>query len=90
MNCPCTLTVAADTVLEDGVLFVRIHIEDDGVGFDTQLLDEHGQVGLANTRERLQLCFPDSLFRLESAVGVGTSIFIMIPEAHFHENYYSG
>lgn len=90
LNSPCTLTVAADTVWEDGVLFVRIRIEDDGVGFDTQLLDEHGQVGLANTRERLQLCFPDSLFRLESAVGVGTSIIIMIQEAHFHENYYSG
>jgi two-component system sensor histidine kinase YesM len=90
LNSPCTLTVAADTVWEDGVLFVRIRIEDDGVGFDTQLLDEHGQVGLANTRERLQLCFPDSLFRLESAVGVGTSIIIMIPEGHFHENYYSG
>ncbi|NOU94396.1 HAMP domain-containing protein [Paenibacillus sp. LMG 31456] len=90
LNCPCRLTVAADTVLEDGVLFVRIRIEDDGAGFDTTQAEGLGQIGLANTRERLLLCFSDSLFQLASSLGSGTRIVIMIPEANFLENNNSG
>ncbi|WP_165452227.1 sensor histidine kinase [Paenibacillus thalictri] len=87
---PCRLTISADTVVEAGVPFVRIVIEDDGIGFDPEQLQEYGQIGLTNTRERLQLCFPDSRFELESAPGAGTRIAIIIPEANFHGHTHSG
>ncbi|MFD0679292.1 MULTISPECIES: cache domain-containing sensor histidine kinase [unclassified Paenibacillus] len=90
MNAPCSLVIAADMVVENEVMYVRIRIEDDGTGFDPEFPEEHGKIGLTNTIERLRLCFPDSLFQLKSSIGEGTQITIMIPEANFHENPNSG
>ncbi|MBQ5793513.1 MAG: histidine kinase, partial [Clostridia bacterium] len=55
-------------------------VEDDGVGFDTDLLlDERKHVGLRNIRERLK-AMVNGTIEIESTVGVGTRVLISIPK----------
>jgi hypothetical protein len=55
-------------------------VEDDGVGFDTNLLlDERKHVGLRNIRERLK-AMVNGTIEIESTVGVGTRVLIRIPK----------
>ncbi|MCG0274919.1 MAG: sensor histidine kinase [Thermosediminibacteraceae bacterium] len=58
---------------------VNLHIEDDGVGFDPEKLDqkEGGHFGLINIRERVNLL--KGTVRIRSEPGRGTSIYITIP-----------
>ena len=57
-----------------------ISVVDDGVGFDTNaLLDERKHVGLRNIRERLKVMVNGTL-EIESTVGVGTKVTIIIPK----------
>jgi two-component system sensor histidine kinase YesM len=86
----CLLTVAADTVIENNRSCIRIRIEDNGAGFDAGQTDWTRSIGLANTQERLKLCFPESQFSLESSIGAGTRILIHIPQEVRHENSHSG
>jgi sensor histidine kinase YesM len=57
-----------------------VSVTDDGVGFDTSLLqDDRRHVGLRNIRERLKAMVGGSL-EIESTVGVGTKVLIKIPK----------
>ena len=57
-----------------------VSVEDDGVGFDTNvLLDERKHVGIRNIRGRLKAMVNGSL-EIESTVGVGTKVLITIPK----------
>ncbi|MEG2987936.1 MAG: histidine kinase [Oscillospiraceae bacterium] len=52
-----------------------ITIEDDGVGFDTALLQESQSVGLTNVRRRIAQ-FPDCSIQIESKPGAGTKVVL--------------
>ena len=57
-----------------------VSVEDDGVGFDTDvLLDERKRVGIRNIRGRLKAMVNGTL-EIESCVGIGTTVFIKIPK----------
>jgi signal transduction histidine kinase len=57
-----------------------VSIEDDGVGFDTNiLLDERKHIGLRNIRERLAATVDGSL-TIESTIGKGTKVQLTIPK----------
>ena len=59
-----------------------VSIEDDGVGFDTNiLLDERKHIGLRNIRERLEATVGGTL-SIESAIGKGTKVQLRIPKEH--------
>jgi PAS domain S-box-containing protein len=71
-----SVTVHVDT--ETGQL--RVEIEDDGVGFETNLARDFlrgGRVGLASMRERVELA--SGTFNLRSTPGRGTTISALIP-----------
>ena len=57
-----------------------VSVEDDGVGFDTNvLLDERNHVGIRNIRGRLKAMVNGTL-DINSAEGVGTTVLIKIPK----------
>ena len=57
-----------------------VSVEDDGVGFDTDvLLDERKHVGIRNIRGRLKAMVNGTL-EIESRVGIGTIVLIKIPK----------
>ena len=57
-----------------------VSVEDDGVGFDTDvLLDERKHVGIRNIRGRLEAMVNGTL-QIESTEGVGTKVLITIPK----------
>ena len=57
-----------------------VTVEDDGVGFDTDvLLDERKHVGIRNIRGRLKAMVNGTL-EIESKEGVGTKVLITIPK----------
>ncbi len=63
-----------------------IRVEDNGVGFDTSILDlrspESHHVGLQNVYQRLRLRYGDRVsFSLESEAEKGTAVTITIEEA---------
>lgn len=79
------------TVMENGKLDIRtyrsgnehiIEIEDNGIGFDTSILDDDSHdncVGIRNTKERLRLLC-DGTIDIRSEIGKGTVVTIKIPE----------
>lgn len=57
-----------------------VSVEDDGVGFDTDvLLDERKHMGIRNIRGRLKAMVNGTL-EIESRVGIGTTVLIKIPK----------
>ena len=57
-----------------------VTVEDDGVGFNTDLLlDERKHVGIRNIRGRLK-AMVNGLLEIESTEGVGTKVLITIPK----------
>ena len=57
-----------------------VMVEDDGVGFDTDvLLDERKHVGIRNIRGRLK-AMVNGILEIESIEGVGTKVLITIPK----------
>ena len=55
-------------------------VEDDGMGFDTAVLQEdRTHMGLRNIRERLK-AMVDGNIEIESTIGVGTKVLITIPK----------
>ena len=57
-----------------------VTVEDDGVGFDTNiLLDERKHVGIRNIRGRLK-AMVNGTIEIESAIGTGTKVLITIPK----------
>jgi PAS domain S-box-containing protein len=71
-----SVTVHVDT--DTGQL--RVEVEDDGVGFETNLTRDYlraGRVGLASMRERVELA--SGTFNMRSTPGRGTAITALIP-----------
>jgi signal transduction histidine kinase len=66
-------------VRQDGNLVVTVH--DDGQGFDLvrvdQSYDQCGSLGLLNMRERTEML--NGEFSIESAVGQGTLVKLIVP-----------
>ena len=63
-----------------------VRVEDDGVGFDTSVLqDPRKHVGIRNIRARLEaMC--DGTLRVESQPDVGTTATIMLPKGRREKN----
>lgn len=69
-----------------------IEIEDDGVGFDTSIVpDDDGRthVGVANSRHRLETMIGAEVV-IESTIGVGTKVSIIIPNENDDEDNVPG
>lgn len=64
---------------EEGLFVARV--QDDGVGFDTHEVfdsyEDRGSLGMVNMRERAETI--DGSIRVDSAVGRGTSVTIVVP-----------
>lgn len=65
---------------------LKIYIEDDGVGFDINLIAEkkesqnHTHVGLWNTNKMIcNLCGEEYGLQIESEIGKGTTVWIVLP-----------
>ena len=60
---------------------VLLEVQDDGVGFDKEHVvasyDQRGSLGLKNMNERTEMV--NGIFNLESAVGKGTTVRVLIP-----------
>lgn len=72
--------ISVKTYLKDKTHFIEI--SDNGVGFDTHMLDdlpETGQIGIRNTRERLRLMC-GGMTDIQSEPGRGTVVTIAIEE----------
>lgn len=76
---PCTLRVSAELEQTGGAPCVKITIQDNGCGFDPQLLAWKEGHGLANVRERLALASREATFSLSSQVDAWTCVVIEIP-----------
>jgi len=57
--------------------FMNIVIQDNGIGFDEEIIAKSDSLGLISVRERVK--FLDGEIKLESAKGSGTKISILIP-----------
>ncbi len=66
-------------LLHDGVCFLEI--EDDGIGFDSRLVDagydSRGSLGMINLKERTGLI--NGILNIDLTVGRGTSVKVLIP-----------
>ena len=75
---------------------LKIHIEDNGVGFETEKLVEknedknHSHVGLWNTNKMIHnLCGKEYGLEIKSEVGKGTTVTVLLPVRN-GENYVEG
>jgi two-component system sensor histidine kinase YesM len=73
------MTVDVDLFQQASKLCVCIMIQDDGQGFDSQVLDEKKGLGLTNVRERLRIAFPEGDISVSSQVNCGTKVIIKFP-----------
>jgi two-component system sensor histidine kinase YesM len=79
---PCQLRVCATagkTGEEEKAVF-SILIEDDGLGFATQIRGAGRGLGLANVRDRLKMAYEEASLTISSEVGIGTRVAIEIPQ----------
>ena len=74
-------TVYLSTKVEDGE--IKIIIEDDGIGFETDALKKEDAVGIRNVRYRVENMVGGTL-ELISTVGKGTKAEIRIPQKSNH------
>lgn len=59
---------------------VKVFIEDDGIGFETDLLERTERLGLVGMHERAEM-FGGTL-TIESSAGRGTSVIVEVPVGH--------
>ena len=59
---------------------VKVFIEDDGIGFETDLLERTDRLGLVGMRERAEML--GGALTIESTVGRGTSVIVEVPIGH--------
>ena len=59
--------------------YFQIIIDDDGVGFKPEILEQEGHVGIRNVKERLGAMCGGNL-SVESKIGEGTRVYIKIPK----------
>lgn len=69
-------------LLERGMGKVRVFVEDDGVGFDPELVERGYRLGLVGMRERAEM-LAGSL-TIESTPGLGTSVIVEVPDGDSH------
>lgn len=72
---------------------IKIVIEDKGVGMSEEkrqeiLYGNNKRIGLKNVVEKIKIV-KGSSFELETEIGKGTRVQILIPEAKYHESYFS-
>lgn len=65
---------------EFGKEYLVFTISDNGIGFDTELVNIENSVGIKNIRNRLALVYRESIFEMESTAETGTCVRIRIPE----------
>lgn len=75
-----TVTVLGENVREFGKEYLVFTISDNGIGFDTELVNIENSVGIKNIRNRLALVYRESIFEMESTAETGTCVRIRIPE----------
>ena len=69
-----------DVVLERRDDSLLVIVEDDGRGFDANLIREHGRLGLLGMKERAEML--GGTMTLESTPGCGTTLFVEVPYVH--------
>jgi two-component system, sensor histidine kinase YesM len=79
---PCKVMVSARLIEEENENVLNIQIEDDGVGFNSEKLQEgkSNSIGISNVEDRLKLLYQNPRFVINSVEGKGTTIIIKIPE----------
>ncbi len=77
------ITINANLVYSGENSYIRVTIQDDGVGFDADNNDRTG-VGILNVRSRMQLVYPEAVLTVSSRIGAGTHVTIMIPQGGQH------
>jgi signal transduction histidine kinase len=73
----CAKNVRVSILKSDNT--IRIAVEDDGVGFDTEILDQKDLIGFGLFRIREQLFQIDGLLEIVSTKGSGTSVTLVAP-----------
>jgi signal transduction histidine kinase len=68
---------SARVVLEDGGDCVRLRVEDNGRGFQPELVDRESHFGLQLMRERVELA--GGAFYVESSPTTGTRVIVRVP-----------
>lgn len=58
----------------------KVFIEDDGIGFDSELLKDQDRLGLVGMNERAEML--GGTLTIESSSGKGTSIIVEVPVGH--------
>jgi signal transduction histidine kinase len=67
-------------LLERDMGRVKVFVEDDGTGFETDVAERRGRLGLIGMRERAEM-FGGTLI-VESSPGRGTSVIVEVPDAN--------
>jgi signal transduction histidine kinase len=73
-----------DVILERQDEMIVVIVEDNGAGFDTDLIQRSGHLGLLGMQERAQMLLGE--LHIESKPGEGTTILVEIPYVHEHTN----
>jgi PAS domain S-box-containing protein len=69
-----------DILLETRTDKIILVVEDNGIGFGPAAVDQKAHLGLLGIRERVNVL--NGEFIVESAVGVGTTLYIEVPYVH--------
>jgi len=67
--------------MDVGDSFVKVVVQDDGSGFDIQVLEEEIGMGLKIIKERVEMTSGE--FNVESQVGEGTRVSFNVPDSIF-------
>jgi two-component system sensor histidine kinase DegS len=73
-----------DVQLDVGDSFVRINVEDNGMGFDVESLDNEKGMGLKLIRERVDMTGGN--FEVDSRLGEGTRVSLRVPDSILGDN----
>ena len=78
---------------KDDENIIKILIEDNGAGMSEEkrqdiLYGSNNRIGFKNVMEKIKMVRGSS-FELESEIGKGTRVKILIPEVKYHESYFS-
>lgn len=73
-----------DVQLDVGDSFVRINVEDNGMGFDAESLDNEKGMGLKLIRERVDMTGGN--FEVDSRLGEGTRVSLRVPDSVLGDN----
>ncbi len=68
-----------DVQMDVGDSFMEVAVEDDGIGFDVQGLDEEKGMGLKLIKERVEMTSGE--FKIDSQIGEGTKVSFKVPDS---------